>query len=688
MRPFRTTCRLAGLCCVVIFSLAGHWSPAITLSQQAAAIDQASVGGVVTLGGPLKIGHATITLKPGATMRQISAAGQPCGLLIDGPAKLTYMVTDRFSIPVALRNVNHVGHLRTYGKRGAVVIWTNLEGAVIWGWEVGAGAPAAKAGAAPGAIPSWAKKILDRPLFSRPSLDLLAARGLDGHGTVDALLHGKRDDLVLSVDPVEERTEYLELVRRIVDPRSANVGYYGLEELAAQPIGRRWYERFPAPLVAVREAIAVDNDAGRHVRVHTVSTLTATRAGVGMWRVRLLDHVFDRGKRLPVAVTSVKVGGRPADFVRRDSQLLVKLAPPLARGARITVDVVNEGELAVRPGGDNFWSLGTMPWYPQPPLNGELATVDLSVRVPQPLIPFASGSELSETTQDGFTVLKTRLDEPSQVPVVAAGRYHVYSKTQDGITCRVASYVFGKKRACERLIKNFFAAESFYASLFDAPFPYKQVSVVEINTWGFGQAPPGIIFITKEAYEPLLDSFNQIFSAGVNERYVHEVAHSWWGHTLKMDSPEEQWLTESFAEYSAALFMEAAKGGGRKGAKEFRHLLDGWRSRTASIGDGGSIYLANHLAGDGIRDFRDRTFLLYAKGPLVLHAIRLELRKRAGSAKQGDRLFQVLLRSFLKNFTYRWGTTRDLIGILNQMTHSDWQPFFDRYVYGTETPKI
>ena len=33
-------------------------------------------------------------------------------------------------------------------------------------------------------------------------------------------------------------------------------------------------------------------------------------------------------------------------------------------------------------------------------------------------------------------------------------------------------------------------------------------------------------------------------------------------------------------------------------------------------------------------------------------------------------------------------TLEDLVGILDQITGKDWQPWFERYVYGTETPPV
>lgn len=44
--------------------------------------------------------------------------------------------------------------------------------------------------------------------------------------------------------------------------------------------------------------------------------------------------------------------------------------------------------------------------------------------------------------------------------------------------------------------------------------------------------------------------------------------------------------------------------------------------------------------------------------------------------------------AYIKNFSFKTAETRHLIGILNQITKKDWQPWFDRYVFGTETPVV
>ncbi len=681
MKPLRGTVHL-----VLAMTLPIVASAAFDPAREAAGIDRPVPGPGAALESPVEIGRARIEPGEGATVRPLWAGDRRCGVLLEGPLTLRYRVDDPVSAPVARRNARKASHLHAVGDGKRLELVEALEGAVLWGWEL----PEAGGGtSSEGELPAWARGILKDPMFPRPSEELLTARALGGRGLVYGLLHGSRDELVLLVDPITERLETLGVVDKVDSARVVDRGRFTVEEIAAQPVGRRWWDRFPAPLVAVDEDLRVTNDQDEHVVVDATMKLAAARDGVGVWRTNLMDRVVVRSKVHPVTIRSLEVDGKPAPYLHRNGDLLVFLDPPVARkGGTVTVHVVSEGPLAQRPRGDSYWSLGTWPWYPQPGLDGELATVRIRVDVPEELTPFASGTTVSRSSKDGRNVLETRIDHPVQFPVIAAGRYTTYSDEKDGVRCEVASYVFGKKKACRRLIQNFFAAIEVYDRLFHHPYPFDEMNIVEMNTWGFGQAPPGVIFITKEAYNPLGSTVSQLFSQGVNERFVHEIAHSWWGSLVKMDSLDEQWLTESFAEYSAALCLQIVSGNKKKGEREFRKLLDHWKAQTAMIGEGGSIYLANHLAMHDSADRMDRTRLLYSKGPLVLHALRLELRRKMGGEKEGDRYFFALLRSFVKNFPYRWGATRHLVGILNQITHQDWQPWFDRYVYGCETPKL
>ncbi len=53
-----------------------------------------------------------------------------------------------------------------------------------------------------------------------------------------------------------------------------------------------------------------------------------------------------------------------------------------------------------------------------------------------------------------------------------------------GPTVRVASYVFAKQRQRQQLAHNLLAAQAYFAGLFGAPYPYREIDVVEVDGCG------------------------------------------------------------------------------------------------------------------------------------------------------------------------------------------------------------
>lgn len=683
--PAQGLLRAAAALLVTLAALpAAASSPELML--RAAAIDRPQVGAAVEVPRSIALGRGTVTPAAGTAVKLLVAGGEPVGLFVDGPAAFRYVVDDRFSVPVARRNAKRVSGVAAAEAGGQLVFEDRLASAVIWSRRHAAATGASGAGAGE-ALPKRSTEVLDKLMGLPPSHDLIEEQGLAGEGRVWALLHGAGRDLVLRVDPVVDRQESLSAVAELTRRAVLWAGQRVLFDLAHQPIGRPWWERTPAPFQVAHQAIEVDNTGGRDVTVTTRSRVKAGCSGATLWRVALADDLFDGERLLPTTARSVEVDGKPARFLHHADELLVDLGRPLAAGDIVEVKVVNSGPYAIRPNNDSYWSLSTWSWYPQPPLNGELATLEMTVKTPAPFTPFASGDTVDRTSAGGVNVVRTKLDKPMQFPVVAAGKYHLYEEERDGRKVTIATYAFGKEKPAKILADIFFAAAGTYDQFFGVPYPFEELDVIEINSWGWGQAPPGIMFITAEAYNPINDTISRIYSQGINGRFAHEVAHAYWGHVIKMDSREEQWLTESFADYSAALAMKAMMPG-KKGEREFANTVREWKSRTEQIGEGGSVYLANYLAGEDEADYRDRQWLLYNKGPLVLHALRQELGRQAGDAAQGDKQFQALLRAMQKSFSYQYGETRHLVGILGQITGKDWQPWFERYVYGTETPPV
>jgi aminopeptidase N len=171
-----------------------------------------------------------------------------------------------------------------------------------------------------------------------------------------------------------------------------------------------------------------------------------------------------------------------------------------------------------------------------------------------------------------------------------------------------------------------------------------------------------------------MEETNQFFSQGINERFAHEIAHQYWGHVVKMPSHEEQWLTESFAEYSAAIFLKAFKG-----KTTYNSLLAHWKSDASQATKISPIPLDNRISipGDPRTAFLYRTDLIYDKGSWLLAALHREL---------GDQMFLTFLKSYQKSFRWKFGSTRTVEGILQWLTKKDYGPFFAANYWGTGMP--
>lgn len=660
-------------------------SHAATLVERAASIDAPAGGGALTLSGPLQVGRAEISPAPGTRVRTLLAQGAPCGVVFEGPARLRYRVEDRFSAPVAQRNARKSRDLTLKPAGQGVEMTVDLAGAVVWGWGLGEESGEGTAGGS--ALPDWAAKLLSGRRFAPPSHTLLDAEANGVSGARYALLRGQVTDMLLEVDP-RAGHEDLSLLTKGTDPGTSFREGFWKRDLASQPIGRTWWNRPEADLIAEHEKIAIENPAGEQVRIVSLSRLRAQRQGAALWHPDLVDRLYDHlGKVHWVKVLGVRVDGRPADFLHGDDGLLVPLGRALAEKETVEVEVTYEGEMALRPGAHSYWVLGTWPWYPRQDLAGEKATIEISVDTPQGWRPYASGAEVSRTAEGGRNRLSTKLDQPMQFAVVTAGKYQAVEETRAGLTLRAATYAMLKEGPAREMISRFFLGRGFFESLFDEPYPFRDVAMVEINDWGFGQAPPGVLFFTKEFYTAPVGSRRvRVFFQDLNARYLHEVAHGWWGNVVKMNSAEESWLSEALSDYTAALALWQLRKD--RGEYEMKELVKDWVKAANEARPGASLYLNYRMATLDDIDAGDHWRLTYAKGPLVIHALRLELQRQKGSEQEGDRYFIALLRTFINRSRYGWGTTQGFVETLNQLTGTDWQPWFERYVYGTEVPKV
>jgi aminopeptidase N len=122
----------------------------------------------------------------------------------------------------------------------------------------------------------------------------------------------------------------------------------------------------------------------------------------------------------------------------------------------------------------------------------------------------------------------------------------------------------------------------------------------------------------------LFGGINNSFTAFVREVTPHEVAHQWWGHAVGWASYHDQWLSEGFAEFSAALFIQQAT---KDWHKDFVEFCEGLRKRIVdknqwgvSPNEAGPIWLGERLISS--RTASAYHSVTYGKGAYILAMLR------------------------------------------------------------------
>lgn len=643
----------------------------------------------------LTAGRASVTLKVGQ-ITPVRAGDEVVGLYFEGTAALEYRSEDAIEHSIASYEARKATNL-TPEKSGAALLFRDSVTRLLWlsagrplpelpggseMWKPGEGRVEASVAAGPSLEASFRA---NREKFARvrmaPTSHWLALRLANAPGLplVVADIEGAKEDLRYVLDGFDGMSESLIAVKRRPTSDSELKQELFPLLLSDQPVGRDRRDPLPAWFLLTDVHVDVRASGGKDVEVIATETLVPQRRPLSVVRMNLENRtyavsgigVLDPRSHHVRAVTDE--AGKPLSFHHTRGEIVVGLSTPAPPDRPVKLRFEIEGDFLIRPGGDNFWQLGVEPWFPQPELSGQYYTFHAKVKVQKPFVPFAPGRTIVRREEGDANVLETELDKPIQFAIVMAGKYEFEQETREGLTVRVATYAGKNTRAMKQLTNLAFGIIDAYQR-FLGPFPFTDFDIIEINDYGYGQAPPATMFITKEAFNPYIGEENQFFSQGINERFAHEIAHQYWGHVVKMPSEEEQWLTEAFAEYSAAIFLRDFRG-----KSAYNQLVGFWKAHAAQDAEVSPIPLVNRvdLPGNQREAFRIRQDLLYWKGSWLLACLHKEL---------GDETFLTFLKSYQKSFRWKFGSTKNVAGLLQFMTKKDWQPWFEKYYWGTGMP--
>ena len=335
-------------------------------------------------------------------------------------------------------------------------------------------------------------------------------------------------------------------------------------------------------------------------------------------------------------------------------------------------------------------------WYPQNPVP-DYATASIRISVPPGYSCVASGHPVPPSDivslrdilagQEGGPVFAFRADQPLRYLALVVSRFARIGESKVAIenqsdpgsgvdSIAVSVVAQSSLRAQARSVPH--ETESilrFYSSLMgDAPYTAATIALLESDLPG-GHSPGYFAVLnTPQSFATVnwrgdpasFENFPQFFLA-------HELAHQWWGQAIGWKNYHEQWISEGFAQYFAALYAQRARGD-----RVFVDMLRQFRRWSLSESDQGPIHLGSRL-GHVKRDPRVFRALVYNKGAAVLHMLRRLL---------GDEVFFRGLRRFYMDRRYQKAGTEDFERAMEAESGRVLDRFFERWIYGSGIPRI
>lgn len=324
--------------------------------------------------------------------------------------------------------------------------------------------------------------------------------------------------------------------------------------------------------------------------------------------------------------------------------------------------------------GDN-WPDRVHHWIPVLDHPSAKATVTFNITAPAGQEVIANGRldhvETAASGQRTWTYSEG-VPIPPYCMIIGVGQFAKAESAQRALTPLSYYVPLSERELAQKGFSPAIPTIEFYTGKI-AAYPYEKLAlIVGATRYGGMENSSAIVFTSA--------LFNRNSSAGMSKTYgvpfgnvtliAHEIAHQWFGDSVTESTWSDLWLSEGFATYFAALFVQRYES-----EEAFQRYM---RDASASV----FAYEKKKRVPIFDRDTESLMDLLnpnnYQKGAWVLHMLRSNL---------GDDVFFRGIRAYYESHKNSVASTEDLRAALEKASGKDLRAFFARWVYDSGHPQ-
>jgi len=410
-----------------------------------------------------------------------------------------------------------------------------------------------------------------------------------------------------------------------------------------------------------------------------------------------------------IAVDTLRVGGHRIDQPNRglsedETSLLVPVSRPLPPGGSIEIAVGFTTTLAPDDDAGNYLELDEPPgtwflewWYPilapYEPSRGWLlappviqtgrapwgvALYDVTLTMPNDLHAVTTG-DLIEERLVGADARRRYVAGPTEAFHAIADEDFTSVSAEVGDSIVRVHADSSEAETARRALTFAEQALAAYSDRFGA-YPFRELDIVQTPLkMGMGYSSEGLIVVgspLSEGYDedewdyeppPFETDPDEVDLVTHEALLAHEVAHQWWGNSVRSDYVAHAFMVEGLTEYVAFTQLEASLG--EKVARRvmvddavqpYIELLDYEGDEIADRTGRRDLWYATHYG------------IVYGKGALGFLAINVEI---------GDAAFDAALRAYAADHAFGVTTPEDLREAFESASGEDldelWRTWFE-----------